>query len=431
MRIVYIAAGAAGSYCGACSHDTGLARGLHARGHYVEFIPLYTPVQSDVDPPGDCPIFYGGISAYLEQHSAIFRHTPDFFDRLFNSRWLLKLVSRFAVSTRPEDLGDMTVSVLRGLEGHQKKELEKLVGHLAQGPRPDVVNLTNTLLSAIAPALSDALGVPVVCTLQGEESFIRRLGEPHRSEAVALIQRHAKSIARFISPSTSYADEMTGFLDVERERIRVVRPGVDLSVYNGRGERPRGTFRIGCLSRIAEEKGTDLLVQAFRLLEAKDPAKAELALAGQARGDGAQLLETIRRDVAEAGMDDRFEFVEAPDLDRKLDFLRRCSVFVLPSRIPERRGTACLEAMAMSVPIVVPDRGAFSEIIALTGGGVLADTDTPRTLAGTLAALRDAPDEVERLGRAAADGVRQHFTMDGMVDATLSLYEEVISSGHA
>ena len=95
MRIVYVAAGAGGVYCGACMRDTTLARGLVGRGHDVDFLSLYTPVKADRSPPGACRVFYGGINVYLQQHAALFQRAPVLLDRLFDSPWLLDLVGSF------------------------------------------------------------------------------------------------------------------------------------------------------------------------------------------------------------------------------------------------------------------------------------------------------------------------------------------------
>ena len=47
MKIAYIAAGAAGMYCGTCIHDNTLAAALQRKGHEVALIPTYTPIRTD------------------------------------------------------------------------------------------------------------------------------------------------------------------------------------------------------------------------------------------------------------------------------------------------------------------------------------------------------------------------------------------------
>src|SRR5262245_36592764 len=125
MRIAYITAGAAGMYCGSCLHDNTLVSALLAAGHDALLIPTYTPITTDEIDVSQKRVFFGGINVYLQQKSALFRKTPWFVDRPLDARGLLKFASRFAVKTRPEMLGELTVSMLKGEHGYQKKEIDK------------------------------------------------------------------------------------------------------------------------------------------------------------------------------------------------------------------------------------------------------------------------------------------------------------------
>src|SRR6516164_8337748 len=127
MRIAYITAGAAGMFCGSCLHDNTLAAALIARGHDVLLIPTYTPITTDEADVSQRRVFFGGINVYLQQKLAVFRHTPWSVDRVLDAPRLLRWVSRFAVKTQAEELGDLTVSMLRGQHGHQRKEIHKLL----------------------------------------------------------------------------------------------------------------------------------------------------------------------------------------------------------------------------------------------------------------------------------------------------------------
>src|SRR5918992_1072630 len=112
MRVTYITAGAAGMYCGSCLHDNTLVAALTRLGHDVLLIPTYTPIRTDEEDVSQHRVFFGGIN--------LFRHTPWFLDRLLDVPRLLRWVSRFAVRTRAEDLGELTLSMLRGEKGKQK-----------------------------------------------------------------------------------------------------------------------------------------------------------------------------------------------------------------------------------------------------------------------------------------------------------------------
>ena len=78
-------------------------------------------------------VFFGGVNVYLQQKWSLFRHTPWFLDRLLDAPSLLRWVSRFAVKTQAEDLGDLTVSMLKGEHGKQSKEVAKLAAMAGGG----------------------------------------------------------------------------------------------------------------------------------------------------------------------------------------------------------------------------------------------------------------------------------------------------------
>lgn len=428
MRIVYLAAGAAGMHCGACARDAALARELKTRGHDVLLVPLYTPLTLDGDDPSYPRVFYGGINAYLAQKSRLFRRRLPVVDRLLSSRWLLRRISRFAVETRPEDLGEMTVSVLRGAGGRQAKELSQLIDFLADAQRPDVVNLTNSLLSSIAPEVKRRLGVPVVCTLQGEESFIGRLSPPYGEQAARLIRRHAEQVDLFLAPSASCVDAMAPWLDRPREMFRVVRSGLDVDAYCPGDPRPTGeTVRVGCVSRIGEDKGTDLLCRAMVEVEQQRPGRVSMELAGQLPRANRRWWDARVAEVRAAGVPaERFTYHGVIDFDAKLALLRRLDVFVQASRFAERRGMAALEAQSVGVPVVVPRSGVFPEMLALTGGGMLAEPDSVASLVGALVDLIDDADRRRATGDAARQGVMTHYSASRMADETLAAYGDLV-----
>ena len=116
----------------------------------------------------------------MQQKSWLFRQTPWFLDRLLDFRRLLRWVSRFAIRTKTADLGDLTLSMLRGRDGKQRKELHKLLKFLREEVKPEVVLLTNVLLSGIVPEIQSQLKVPVLGILQGDDIFLEGLPESDR-----------------------------------------------------------------------------------------------------------------------------------------------------------------------------------------------------------------------------------------------------------
>ena len=105
MKIVYLAAGAAGMYCGSCLHDNTLAAALLAAGADVTLVPTYTPIRTDEVDVSQPLVLFGGINVYLQQLSGLFRYTPQWFDRLLDSPRLLNALSKLNSSVNPAKLG--------------------------------------------------------------------------------------------------------------------------------------------------------------------------------------------------------------------------------------------------------------------------------------------------------------------------------------
>src|SRR5262245_47739168 len=107
MKILYITAGAAGMYCGSCLRDNALASELMRQGHDVTLLPLYTPPLTDEPSVSSGKVFFGGISVYLEQHSAVFRRTPRWLDKLWDSSLALKAAAKRSIPVDPDSLSEL------------------------------------------------------------------------------------------------------------------------------------------------------------------------------------------------------------------------------------------------------------------------------------------------------------------------------------
>jgi len=427
MRIVHLAAGAANMYCGACARDAALARALIARGHEVRIVPLYTPLRVEGDPPLPLTdVHLGAMNAYLQQLHGGFARLPRSIARLLDHPGLLRWLSRFAVSTRPSQLGPMTVSVLAGADGRQRAELARLLDFLAEQPRPDAVTITNSMLSGIAPDVKRRLGVPVICEVKGEDGFIDAIPDPHRSQAIGLLRRNAASIDRFVAPSESYAEHMAQYVGVPRERVTVVRSGIDAQASRREGPRHREPFTIGYLSVITPRKGLHVLVAAFERL-VSEGHDARLRVAGQVLDRG--YFRDIERRVRRARLQDRVEFLGELDLDEKIALLHSLSALCQPSIKPEVLGTVALEAQAAGLPVIAPDEGAFPEMLELTRGGVLFAPGDADDLAARLAQMADDPDGADAMGERGAAAVARHCTAEAAAEATIALLEGIGGAG--
>ena len=431
MRILYITAGAAQMYCGSCLRDNALATELLARGHDVVLVPLYTPTLTDEPNVSRERVFFGGISVYLEQHSALFRRTPRLLDRLWDSKLALKLAARSSIQTSPKKLGELTVSMLRGEDGNQRKELEKLIDWLKTEPPFDVLSLPYTLLIGLAGPLREALGRPVCCTLQGEDLFLEGLPEPYRSESLKLIRDNVKHVERFLAVSRYYAEFMPGYLGIPEEKMRLAPLGINLQGYEMRAPREEGRpFTVGYFARVAPEKGLHLLAEAYvKMREGLGAGEARLEVAGYLGEEHKGYLAGVKRRMREAGLADEFNYRGALDREGKIEFLRGLDVLSVPATYDEPKGIFLLEAMACGVPVVQPRRGAFTEVVERTGGGLLVEPDDAGALAAGLLRVREDAALASSLSAGGYENVRRHYTVAQMADRALEVYAELSGVG--
>jgi glycosyltransferase involved in cell wall biosynthesis len=432
LRILAFTGGAGTMYCGSCLRDNALAAALLARGHDVVLTPVYTPTRTDERNVSGRQVFFGGISVYLQQHSPLFRYTPRFLDRLWDAPWALRLATRRQIKVDPKNLGEMTVSMLRGERGFQRKEIAKLLEWLRTERPFDVISLPYPLLLGLAEPLHRELKRPICCTLQGEDLFLDGLGEPYRSRSLELIRQASVHVEAFLPVSEYYRDFMPGYLGVPREKMRLVPLGINRTGYTPKVHSRSAPFTIGYFARIAPEKGLHFLCEAYRRLRTRPGVgPSRLFAAGYIALEHQPYLDSIRARMREWGLAPEFEYRGELDRAEKIAFLQSLDVLSVPATYNEPKGIFLLEAMANGVPVVQPRRGAFTEIVEKTGGGLLVPPNDVDALADGLLALWRDPARAAALGAAGAAGVAQHYDVSRMAEAAEAIFDEVAARAAA
>ncbi|MCB9851288.1 MAG: glycosyltransferase family 4 protein [Phycisphaerales bacterium] len=423
MRVVYLAAGAGGMYCGSCLRDNRLAATLIAQGRDVHLWPMYTPLKVDEPVVGERRVRFGGINVFLQQFAGVFRVTPGVLDRMFDSTVLLNLAGRAASGTRAEKLGPLTVSVLAGEEGRQKKELAKLVSDL-RTLKPDIVNLPNLMFLGQARSIRNELGCKVFCTLSGEDLFLDALPEPHRGRCFDLIRERSADVDAFIAVTHYFAEHCVAHFHLPSERMHVVPMGIHGNDYATTQPVPDEPFTIGYFARICPEKGLDRLADAFIALR-RDGRNCRLRIGGYLGKLDRNYLADVLHKLHAAGVAHNVE--HAGELDRagKIKFLQSLHVLSVPTVYREAKGFYILEAMAAGAPVVQPAHGSFPELIEATGGGVCYDPEDTDALTATIAQLMDHRETRKAYADKGRQAVLNDFTAEKMADATWTLYESV------
>ncbi|MBM4003437.1 MAG: glycosyltransferase family 4 protein [Planctomycetes bacterium] len=390
LQVVYMTSGAAGMYCGSCLNDNTLARALMQAGVDIQLIPTYTPIRTD-EPDVSAPrIFFGGINVYLEQKSRLYRALPTKMTRWLDNRGLLKWVTSYALSRSYSGLGPLTVSMLDGALGHQKREVEQLVDWLANHARPNVIHFSNLLIAGCIPEIRRRCPARIVVTLQGDDIFLDSLPEPYRSQATDRMRKLVPLVDLFTVHSRFYQSLMMERLSIPESKFARLPLTIDVTDYSVAPAAPQesGKLVLGYLARLAPEKGLGQLVEAFlRLKRQPGMGDVELRIAGWLGEQHRGYAETQFEKLNEGGLRDQWRYVGELDRRSKVEFLRGLDLFCVPATFLEPKGIYLLEALAAGVAVVAPAHGAFPELLAATRGGRLCMPNNVDDLAATLARL--------------------------------------------
>ncbi|MEI6162951.1 MAG: glycosyltransferase family 4 protein [Planctomycetota bacterium] len=395
MRIVHITAGAGGRLCGSCLHDNALVRSLRQAGRDAILVSAYVPTTTDEENVSESKVVLGGINVWLQQYIPLFRKTPAFLDRLFDLPVLVSWLSARTGNARPVDLGAITISSLKGEQGYQRKEVEKLATWLKEEIQPDVIHLSNVLLVGLAERLKEVTGAGIVTSLSGEDLFIEQLPRTDYELVRKLLRERSAHVDRFVALNEYFANFMSEYLSVSRSCIDVVHHGVDREGFSehapdlmARRESRPGTVVIGYLARVCQEKGLLQLIRAVSDVASRPGCGTiKLLAAGAEIPAENPYLQRCLQTANSCGLGDRFEWLGQIDRKRKIELLHSIDLFALPTQYAESKGISAIEALVAGVPVVAPKHGAFPELLDHGQAGLLHTPHDEKDLANTIFTL--------------------------------------------
>jgi glycosyltransferase involved in cell wall biosynthesis len=426
MKITYIVPGSGGTfYCGNCLRDCYFTDTLRDTGHDITVIPMYLPLNVDHF-EADTPIFYGAVNLYLQQMIPFMKKLPKFLKNFFDSKGILQLAAKRSGSTDPTGLEDMTISMLKGEEGDQKEDLDMLINWLRNHEKPDIIHLSNALLTGLAKRLKEDVGCKVICTLQDEDEWIDEMKEPFKSESWKLIEMNAEYIDGFISVSNFYADLIRQRINIPKEKISVVYNSICKTELNNKG--PINGHTIGYMSKINSSFGADILLDAFLLLKKDERFKdLKLSYTGGYVDDYKKIVKYIKRKAKANRIEKDVIFFNDISMEGKKKFLDSISVMCVPARREGAFGIYLLEAFANGIPSVMPDHGAYPEIINSNGAGILYKPNDPENLAMALESIIGDEEKYQQLKANCHDSIKNTFNNKTQVGKIIEIYEKCLS----
>ena len=235
-------------------------------------------------------------------------------------------------------------------------------------------------------------------------------------------------VDRRIAVSRFVADSVRASEFVTEDKLTVIENGIELSRFGAadgaslRAELRAGEGRkvVACVSRLAPEKGIDVLIRAM----AKVGRDAILVLAG----DGPD-LEACRALAASLGLADHVRFLGLRDDVERV--YAAADVVVMPSLWDEAFGLVVVEAMAAGRALVVTASGAMPEIVG-PHGFVVPKYDEV-AMAGAIGRLLDDDALRLRMGQAAHASAVERFALPVWVERIMGEYAALVPalSAHA
>lgn len=226
-----------------------------------------------------------------------------------------------------------------------------------------------------------------------------------------------------IGNSPSVVDHLAAVAHIPRERLRLVRGGVNAEPIRSARQLTRSELGLPEASRVVlwvgrldPIKGLDVLIEAFSRIDRG--MDTHLLIVG-----GGPLRQHIERQVESSKLTDRVHLLGSRNDVPRL--LKSCDVFAFPSRT-EGLPNALLEAMAAGIAIVTTDAPGCRDLIEHDRTGLLVPRDDTQALfAALMTLLHDAALRV-RLGAAAASDVDRRWNARAMYDAYAEVYAEAV-----
>ena len=264
-----------------------------------------------------------------------------------------------------------------------------------------------------AAMLGRRLGIPVVITARGTDVNLIAQYRFARS----MIRRAARQAAAVVAVSQALKDKLSA-LGVERERIQVLRNGVDLELFHPQDREALRTelalagptlLSVGNLHAF---KGHGVVIEALSLLP-----RCRLVVVGE--GPDRAAFEALAR---QRGVSSRVRFVGSLSQQDLRRYYCAADALVLAS---SREGwpNVLLEAMACGTPVVATRVGGVPEIVTSAEAGLIADERSAAALARGITALLSGPRE-----RSATRRYAEQFGWDATTRGQLQLFRQIVSA---
>lgn len=180
--------------------------------------------------------------------------------------------------------------------------------------------------------------------------------------------------------SQGFKERIVSDYAVDRDRVRIIKPGVDLDRFkinsiDGRRPREHADFQICAVRRLDPRMGLDVAIRAMSLLG----TGYTLKIAGV--GKDQKRLEEL---IDELALADRVELVGRLTDEQIVDLYNDSDLSIVPTVALEGFGLVVLESLACGTPVVASRQGGLIDALAPFRDEMLFEPGSPRELAATI-----------------------------------------------
>lgn len=243
-----------------------------------------------------------------------------------------------------------------------------------------------------------------------------------------------RSVALIVATTPIQVDKIEDDYDIPKKRIRMIPPGYDDNKFFPVGEPSRQAIRtqygfsgktVFAVSRLAHNKGLDLLVDAFKLVADRiEDARLVLAIGHEDRSESEEeIYQNLISLTKEHGIEDKVSFIGFIPDEELSDYYRSADLFVLSSRY-EPFGMTAIEAMASGTPAIVTTHGGLARVLEYGIHAIFSDTFDREELGISIVKVLRYKSLHKRMSERGSQLVRAKFTWTGIAQEILNAVED-------
>ena len=195
--------------------------------------------------------------------------------------------------------------------------------------------------------------------------------------------------------------------------ISVVYPGALVKEFKMHILPAQDKLRIAYASIVLPYKGPQILIEALTSIHERG-VDFHCSLAGGTTDE--KFVDELRKFIADAGMEDKVEFLGFLPRKRLKGFFARHNVLAFPSVFQEPFGISQVEAMAAGLTVVSSGTGGAKEIIEHGKSGLIFESENSESLARELLRFTENPKKWREIAREGQRRAMEEFDIEKSVD---------------